>query len=160
MWASWWLDAAKVSGAIVLWISGVTVAVWAIGGRVGSVRRAVSQRWMRWLRATVGAAVEERLTATNGGSTIYDRVTAVDDRVTAVEILARDTHRSVADVGAQIERLSSHVAIVAETSKERAESAEDHVTRLEDRMDRNFEDLRRAVLYRLGIEHPDRPDTP
>lgn len=157
MWASWWLDAAKVSGAIVLWLAGVSGALWVIGGRVGAIRRVVSRRWMQWLRSTVGAAVEERLTATNGGSTIYDRVSSVDDRVTAVEILSRDMQRAVGDVGEQVERLSSHVAVVAEIAKERADSAEEHVTRLEDRMDRNFEDLRRAVLYRLGIEHPDGP---
>jgi hypothetical protein len=155
--SAWWVDAGKVAGAIVLWISGVMVAVWAIGGRIGSIRRAVARRGLQWLRATVGQVVEERLLATNGGSTIYDRVSNVDDRVTAVEILSRDTQRAVADVGEQVERLSSHVAVVAEIAKERADSAEEHVTRLEDRMDRNFEDLRRAVLYRLGIDHPDGP---
>jgi hypothetical protein len=144
------LTALELAAAIIALVTSSAIALRLIILRVGPIRRYVTDRWVTWLRGTIGDVVEERLLATNGGSTIYDRVSSV-------ELHTRDTQRSVEGLDERFDHLASEMAVVAETAREVRREAEHRADRLEDRMDEGFTELRRAVLFRLGVDRPESP---
>jgi hypothetical protein len=143
------VSAAELAAAIVALVASATITVTMVVRRVEPWRRRVAQRWQRWLDASVGKILDGRLNATNGGSTIMDRVSAV-------EIHSRDTQRAVEVVDGKLDLMVSQMATVAETSRERAELAEHRADRIETRMDEGFSELRR-VLMRFPDDRPAGP---
>lgn len=140
------ISAVELAVAIVALITSATVAVTLAVRRIEPWRRRIADRVQRWLDETVGKVLERRLTATNGGSTIFDRVTGVDDRVSAVEIHSRDTQRAAERIDGKLDQVVAQMATVAETSRERAELAEHRADRIETRMDEGFSELRRVLM--------------
>ena len=125
------VDTLQLAGAIVLWVAGVMGAVAIVVQRTTSLREHVRKRVARTVREFVSPIIREELTATNGGSTVYDRLSNV-------EIIARDTSHAVADLPDQFDRIRADIAMVAELSRERAATAEHRADRIEGRLDAIF----------------------
>jgi hypothetical protein len=135
------LTALELAAAIIALVTSSAIALRLIVLRVAPVRRYVHDRWKHWLKVEIGDVVEERLLATNGGSTIYDRVSSV-------ELHTRDTQRSVEQLNERFDHLQAEMAVVAQTAREVRSEAEHRAERLEDRMDEGFSELRQALMYR------------
>lgn len=104
------------------------IAAGVIVGRIGWLKRWTHDRVKGWLDSTVGEVVEKRLTGRNGGTSIMDAV----DRI---ELEIKGLHGSHSETLAQVDRLSSQVAVLRQLADERGADAEHRNESIERRLD-------------------------
>ena len=118
------------------------IAAGVIFSRIGWLKGWSHRRFRSWLDATVGEVVQSRLTDRNGGSSIMDAV----DRI---ELEIRGLHGSHTETLAQVDRLSSQVAVLRQLADERSTDADHRNESIERRLDA----ITAALLSRQK-EHP------
>jgi hypothetical protein len=123
------VDTFQLAGAIVLWASAVMGALGLIAQRSGSFRAHIRQRVARNVREFVSPIIREELLATNGGSTVYDRLSKV-------ELVTGDMAQTVEGLPAEFNKITADLAMMAESGRERAAMAEHRAERIEGQIER------------------------
>jgi hypothetical protein len=111
------------------------IAVGVIFSRIGWLKGWSHRRFKGWLDGTVGEVVQARLTDRNGGSSIMDAVDRIENDI-------RQLHGSHAETLAQVDRLSSQVAVLRQIADERGDAARQR----DDTIDRRLDQLTQALL--------------
>lgn len=89
--------------AVLLWLAAFVGAVSLIASKVVPIRRALGQRFRRWLDSTVGAVVDERLNYRNAGRSLRDSIDRLEKGLAELRASADDRAALATEAAQRIE---------------------------------------------------------